>query len=137
MFYFTDEKYKDLLIVVGNPVKKGNEPLRVERIFVILSNEPNTQKKHLANMLLCEWQADLKMKNPDPDTKCPYYQPSSQNTMIRTFFSAMKRHHDWVLGYDDFKGFEGSLSALLKVKYDERAAKYVSTSRCLYSVFSF
>jgi hypothetical protein len=62
MFYFTDEKYNDLLIVVGNPVKKGNEPLRVERIFVILSNEPNTQKKHLANMLLCEWQADLKMK---------------------------------------------------------------------------
>jgi hypothetical protein len=57
MFYFTDEKYKDLL--------KGNEPLRVERIFVILSNEPNTQKKHLANMLLCEWQADLKM-----NTKC-------------------------------------------------------------------
>ena len=129
MFYFTDEKYKDLL--------KGNEPLCVERIFVILSNEPNTQKKHLANMLLCEWQADLKMKNPDPDTKCPYYQPSSQNTMIRTFFSAMKRHHDWVLGYDDFKGFGGSLSALLKVKYDKRAAKYVSTSRCLYSVFSF
>jgi hypothetical protein len=62
MFYFTDEKYKDLL--------KGNEPLCVERIFVILSSEPNTQKKHLANMLLCEWQADLKMKNPDPDTKC-------------------------------------------------------------------
>jgi hypothetical protein len=57
MFYFTDEKYKDLL--------KGNEPLCVERIFVILSNEPNTQKKHLANMLLCEWQADLKM-----NTKC-------------------------------------------------------------------
>ena len=35
MFYFTDEKYKDLL--------KGNEPLCVERIFVILSNEPNTK----------------------------------------------------------------------------------------------
>jgi hypothetical protein len=88
---------------------------------------------------LCEWQPNMKMKNPDPETKCPYYQPSSQNTKIRTFFSAMKCHHDWVLGYDDFKGFEGSLGALLKDKYEEKAAKYVSTSTCTgtSSVFSF
>jgi len=113
-FYFTDKRYQNLLELVANPVKKGNEPRQVPRVFVELSNEATASKKHLANRLLCEWQANMKMKNPDRETGCPCYQPSSQNMRIRYFLSAMKRHHDWVLGYEDFRGFEGSLGAVVK-----------------------
>jgi hypothetical protein len=43
------------------------------------------------------------MKEPDPETGCPYYTASSTVTNLKTFLGAMKRHHDWPFTLDDFK----------------------------------
>ena len=52
VYYFTDDKYKDLLLeLVQNPVMKSNKPRQVPRIFILLSNETNSSKKRLANRL--------------------------------------------------------------------------------------
>jgi hypothetical protein len=96
---------------------------------VALSKRTNSTKV-LRNQILCEWQAQLKMKNPCPKTGRPWYQPSVQNMKLRTFFSKMKANHGWEMNYsDDFRGYEGSLSVVLKTLYKERGKTWVSHHR--------
>ena len=51
--------------LVDNPIKVGNPPPRVARVFVALAQRTNATKV-LANKILCEWQIQLKMKQPNP-----------------------------------------------------------------------
>ena len=57
---------------------------------------------------------------------CPFYQPSTQNVELRTFFAHMARTHNWQFNENDLKGFTGSLDAVIAELYDQRLKKYVS-----------
>ena len=112
--------------LVDNPIKVGNPPPRVARVFVALAQRTNATKV-LANKILCEWQIQLKMKQPNPETKCPWYQPVVQNMRFHGFLSRLKTRYGRQMSYaDDFRGYEGSLSAVLKQLYREREQKWVS-----------
>ena len=46
---------------------------------------------------------------------------------LRGFLSRLKTRYGWQMSYaDDFRGYEGSLSAVLKQLYREREQKWVS-----------
>ena len=112
--------------LVDNPIKVGNPSPKVARVFVALAQRTNATKV-LANNILCEWQIQLKMKKPNQETKCPWYQPAVQSMRLRGFLSRLKTRYGWQMSYeDDFRGYEGSLSAVLKQLYREREQKWVS-----------
>ena len=56
--------------LVDNPIKVENPPPKVARVFVALS-QSNNNTRDLYKGFLCEWQSQLKMKKPKPETKCP------------------------------------------------------------------
>ena len=119
---------------VENPFKFGSFGegylAVVPRIFVDLTGDVSFQKVRLANRVLCSWQDQYKKKKAgvkdDDRDNCPYYQPSSQNHMLRVFFAGMNKRFGWQLGMDDLSGFPGSLTAMLAKKYSERKAIWVS-----------
>ena len=119
---------------VENPFKFGSFGegylTVVPRIFVDLTGDVSFQKVRLANRVLCSWQDEYKKKKAggkdDDRDNCPYYQPSSQNHMLRVFFAGMNKRFGWQLGMDDLSGFPGSLTAMLAKKYSERKAIWVS-----------
>jgi hypothetical protein len=70
---------------LDNPIKVGNPPPKVARVFVALSTKRTNSMKVLCNQILCKQQAKLKMKNPCPKTGRPWHQPSVQNMKLRSF----------------------------------------------------
>ena len=126
--------FHDFTVRVENPFKFGSfgegYMTVVPRIFVDLTGDVSYQKVRLANRVMCSWQDDFKMKKvgskEDAGSNCPYYQPSSQNHMLRVFFAGMNKRFGWQLGLDDLSGFTGSLTAMLAKKYAERKAIWVS-----------
>jgi hypothetical protein len=126
-----------LIEFVDNPTNYGNQPPTIPRVFLELSGVIDRGKKYLANRLLCEWQINLKMKEPDPETGCPYYAASSTVTNLKTFLGAMKRHQDWPFTLDDFQKFDASVGALLKSEFKKRQKKWVSKVLIVMNLFSF
>ena len=128
------EAFHDFTVRVENPFKFGSfgegYMTVVPRIFVDLTGDVSYQKVRLANRVMCSWQDDYKMKKvgskEGAGSNCPYYQPSSQNHMLRVFFAGMNKRFGWQLGLDDLSGFTGSLTAMLAKKYAERKAIWVS-----------
>ena len=112
--------------LVDNPIKVGNPPPKVAWVFVLLAQRTNNTKV-LCNKILCKWQSQLKMKKPNPETKCTWYQPAVQSMRLRGFLSRLKTRYGRQMSYaDDFRGYEGSLSAVLKQLYREREQEWVS-----------
>ena len=82
------EKIHKIVELLDNPMKVGIPPPKVSRVLLALSQRKN-HTKVLCNWILCEWQSQLKMKKPNPETGCPWYQPSVQNMRLHVFLSRM------------------------------------------------
>lgn len=122
--------YEELTVRVKNPFHTGyideTVPTVIPKVFVDLSGLVSFGKIRLVNRLVCSWQSDFKMKVPNSETKCPFYQPASQNNLLRVFFSAMNRRFGWVIGLHELTGFTGCLTAMLANLYSERKKIWVS-----------
>ena len=131
-----EQKWASLLVKVPNErrtaTRAGQE--RSEEVpwaFVVVAGEITQEKLELTNAMLCDWQVDLTMKKKPKagGTKtCPYYSPSSQNKMLRTFYAHMKREYDWRYIKNNFKGWKGCVDGVLAEIYDQRLKQYVSES---------
>ena len=120
-----------MLKKVKNPFHNrflGNSSPYVHRIFVEMSGRPTNDKKALINQALVDWQVALRKKKEvaDEEKECPFYQPSTQNLELRTFFGVMKDHYNFHYVLKDFNKFQGSLGGVLSKLYQARVQKYVS-----------
>lgn len=131
--------YRELMTRVRNPFHTGyvdeSVPTVIPKVFVDLSGIVSHGKIRLANRLVCSWQHEFKMQVPNAETKCPFYQPASQNNLVRVFFSAMNRRYGWVIGLNELSGFPGCLTAMLNKLYATRKEEYVSDCVSMLSLF--
>ena len=143
VFFFTvqksvdvngEQKWSSLLVEVPNPNKTfsrvGSDRAEfVPLAFVAGSGEITQPKLELVNSMLCDWQVDLQLKRkPKAGGKkeCPFYSPSTQNQLLRTFYSHMGKHHGWRFTENNFKGWKGCVDGLLAELYAQRLKLYVS-----------
>lgn len=109
------------------PFKGTDSVIRqVPRCFKIISGKKTQDKLILCNKMVVDWQIRVKQKNKVAPGKCPWLQPGSQNTQIRTFFAFMKSEYNWPFTENDLSGFSGCLNGVLKDLYKEREEKWVS-----------
>jgi len=121
------QKWNFMLKTVKNPqFVVGNGSPEVPFAFPSVAGIPTRKKLHLANAMICDWQLNLRKKGVVKDGECPYYQPSTQNVELRTFFGHMTKHHDWQFSDSELKGFEGSLYGCIQEMYAQRLEEFVS-----------
>ena len=121
------QKWNSMLRSVKNPqFVVGNGSSVVPFAFVAVSGSPSKKKLMLANAMLIDWQINLRKKNTKNDEVCPFYQPSTQNVEMRTFFAHMAKMHDWQFSEAELKGYKGSLTGVVQEMYAQRLEKYVS-----------
>ena len=116
-------KWETMLEMVENPNKRS--ATEVHRVFVVCSGPPTRNKVMVANAMVVDWQLSLKKKSVK-ENECPWYQPSSQGTDLRTFFGHMAKYHNWQISDVDLKGFDGSLDGVLKTEFQRREKEWVS-----------
>jgi len=121
-----------MLETVENPNRLGGLS-EVPFCFVVCSGAITQVKILLMNAMLVDWQLNLKKKRVSPgniDTNtCPYYQPSTQATELRTFFGNMTKYYDWQVGQSHFKNFDGALSGVLAAEFTRREGLWVSATK--------
>jgi len=123
-------KWATMLEMIENPNKGG--ATEVHRVFVVCAGYPTRNKVMVANAMVVDWQLSLMKKKVKPN-ECPWYQPSTQGTDLRTFFGHMAKYHDWQISDVDLKGFDGALDGVLKTEFQRREKEWVSVlNRVLY-----
>ena len=121
-------KWESMLVEVDNPYFNGMGPDHVEKVpkaFTQVSGAITPMKSQLANNMLVDWMLILKKQTVSPG-ECEFFQPSTTNLMLRTFFPFMGKFHNWKFTTASFSNFEGCLSGVLKSIYEQRRKKYVS-----------
>jgi hypothetical protein len=117
-----------MLEEVDNPNFNGmssDHPEKVWKAFTAVSGAISPMKSQLANSMLVDWMLALRKEKFSP-SECEYFQPSTTNLMLRTFFPFMARFHNWKYTTASFSNFEGCLSGVLKAIYEQRRKEYVS-----------
>ena len=131
MFYQVDKngkkKWGAMLVMVDNPNYVAGVEMEKEipAAFVVCGGRKTLKKKYLTNSMLKDWLIRMKKINADR-VKVPFYKPSAQNQMIRTFFGSMSKNYGWNWSETNFKGFKGSLAGAMQEVYKERRKIYVS-----------
>ena len=135
---YKDKKWDHLLDYV--PFDGPGTYDSVPRIFLVLGGRQDNNKLQLANFSLIDWMAATKKKDKpkrkrsgkaksdedesnDNDVKCPWYQPSTQNQHLRTFFGTVQRVFDWQFQQSDFN-FNSGLNGFIKDLYALREAEF-------------
>ena len=121
-----------MLEPVKNPSSLGSA--EVPFCFVACSGITSQQKILLGNGMLVDWQLNL-TKKKFKEGECPWYQPSTQGTNLRTFFGHMSKCYDWKFSEKDLKNFEGCLDGVLKIEFDRREKEWVSATTKLILMF--
>ena len=102
-------------------------------ILIAIGGEKDNDKLQLANLSLIDWQAATRKKvNPqgkkrEKDDPCPWYQPSTQNVHLRTFFGTVQRVFGWQFQQSDFN-FSAGLNGFIKDLYACRERTYGKVS---------
>ena len=124
-----------LLDEIENPWRnRPNAKPTIPALFKMLSGVPDTDMIHLGNSAIVDWMLGFKKKSLPKKVNDPpksmkdvkWYQVSSQNRMIRDFFSHMNKNYDWMFTQSNLKGFEGCLAGVLKEMYRQRLLEFVS-----------
>jgi hypothetical protein len=128
-----------MLEEVPNPFYTGltnDQAKMVPRAFTAVAGEKTPIKLQLANAMLVDWQLnDKKVNSGSKDfSGCPYYQPSTNNGRIRSFFGFMSKYHDWKYTTGCFVNFEGCLSGVISTLYEQRRNEYVSKNNQFFSI---
>ena len=119
------EGYMDFVDVQG---------LHMPRLWASVMREPEgtpetktRSKSVLANSMLVDFAVSLVMKKPGKDG-CPFYQPSSQNQMMRTLLAAMHDDYMWDYTMEKSFNFKGGVQKVLNELYQVRMKKYPRVS---------
>ena len=110
----------------------GNGLIEVPFAFVSVAGPISKKKLMLANEMLKDWQLKLEKKVKVKDGECRFYQPSTQNVELRTFFGHMSKCHDWQFSETELRGFKGSLTGVIQEMYAQRLEKFVSIALSLF-----
>ena len=114
------------------------------RILIAIGGQKDNDKLQLANLSLIDWQAvtmkkkqqkSIKSDKDDDDANapdngddpCPWYQPSTQNVHLRTFFGTVQRIFGWQFQQSDFN-FNAGLNGFIKDLYAAREKEYGKVS---------
>jgi hypothetical protein len=130
-----NSKWIQMLSPVANPFRLDrNSPNEIPALFLMCSGKENYGKRSLANLALIEWQGRTRMKNVKGDSKLIWYQPSTQNQRLRTFFGTMCQRFDWQFTLNSFL-YAGGLDGFLKALYSSRLQKYADVSEFCFLFF--
>ena len=139
---YKEDKWTELL----RPVKfDGPSFTTAPYILVEIGGLKTPIKTQLANLSLIDWMAASQKKVVKaPKTKgkklklggIPYYQPSSQNQRLRTFFGTVSRVFTWQYDLCDFN-FNSGLTGFIKDLYAKREREFgkVITIFFLFRIF--
>ena len=126
---YKDNKWTELL----RPVSfDGPSFTTAPFILVEIGGEKNPTKTQLANLSLIDWMAASQKKCFKPIKQkgkklkqggFPYYQPSTQNQRLRTFFGTASRLFTWQYDICDFN-FNCGLGGFLKDLYAKREKEF-------------
>ena len=121
------DRYAELLKLVDNPFRRG--PPKIPQLYKVISGRPETDSEalQLVNRVMVDWVLVYK-KVRIKEGECPYYSPSSTMTAIRSLFAYLGKACGWVIAYNDLKGFDGCLDAVLENLFDTNQETYVSTT---------
>ena len=120
---------------IENPWRnRKNAKPKIPALFKMVSGVPDNDMILLANNAIVDWMLQFKKKSLPKKVNDPpksmkdvqWYQVSSQNRMIRDFFSHMNKNYDWMFTQSNLKGFEGCLAGVLKEMYRQRLLDFVS-----------
>ena len=122
-----------MLVEVPNPFFTGLNTDQAEMVPLAFTEVAGTKtplKLQLANAMLVDWQLNDKKSTSESKnfSGCPYYQPSTNNSRIRSFFGFMSKYHDWKFTTGCFVNFEGCLSGVISTIYEQRRIEFVSTN---------
>ena len=82
----------------------------VPKLFKKLGGEKNMEKQKLASNVIWHWISELENEKPTyGGNRCPYLQPSTVNTYIRTLLGYMKEEYDWRYSLEHDFNFTGGL----------------------------
>ena len=99
------------------------EKVMVPAIFIELGGKRTPEKLQIANKAMVKWMRILKKIKLTRNDKFTWYQPVTQNQMLRTFIGHMSKTFFWPFDLDDFN-FPGGVNAELKKMYEERYKLY-------------
>ena len=117
--------------IVDNAAELGKQAELVEdacgelvpKAFISLGGERTRDKCRLASLVL--WKVVINLRNKKAtEGECPFLQPASQDTYLRSLLASMKEQYDWRFSLtDDFK-FQGGLNARIAMMYAERSEQW-------------
>ena len=121
------DKWKNLLKETEFELANGKK-VTVPLIFTELGGERNPAKLQIGNKSMVDWMRELKKMKITKKDKFTWYQPVSQNQMLRTFIGHMSKTFFWPFDLDDFN-FSGGVNAELKKMYEQRYKLYGKVSK--------
>ena len=95
----------------------------VPKAFLSLGGKVIRDKCRLASQILWLMVKDLRNKKAK-EGECPFLQPQSQDTYLRSLISAMKEQYDWRYSLTDHFKFQGGLNARIATLYAERCKEW-------------
>ena len=129
------ERYKKLLEEVPNPFATSRDVAAsgmIPLLYVVVSGkkaEEDRDSLDLVNRVMVDFVRVYKKDRPKKGFTCPYYEPSSTMTSLRSLFAYLTVACGWLICLDDLRGFNGSLDAVLTDLFAKRVEEYVS--KCL------
>ena len=104
--------------------------VRAPKILIAIGGDKSNTKTQLANLSLIDWMAITKKKKANSDegsklkmSRNPYYQPSTQNQRLRTFFGTVQRIFNWQYQLSDFD-FNSGLTGFINKLYIKREKEF-------------
>ena len=97
-------------------------------LYVMVGGKKADEDKdalELANRAFIDWARVYKKIRKGKGLSCPFYEPSSTMTALRSLFAYLTVTCGWLICMDDLKGFDGSLDAVLVDLFAARQREYV------------
>lgn len=98
-------------------------------LYVVVSGKKPEEDRDcldLVNRVMVDFVRVYKKDRPKKGSTCPYYEPSSTMTSLRSLFAYLTVACGWLICLDDLRGFNGSLDAVLSDLFAKRVEEYVS-----------
>ena len=105
----------------------NGKKVMVPTIFIDIGGERTPAKMQIANKAVVDWMRTIKKQKITKRDKFTWYQPVTQNQMLRTFIAHMSKTFFWPFDLDDFN-FSGGVIAEMKKMYEQRYKLYGKVS---------
>ena len=118
--------WENLLKLKAYKLSSGKKVM-VPTLFVDMGGYRTPEKTQIVNKAIVYWMRHLKKTKITKRDKFTFYQPVTQNQMLRTFIGHMSKSYFWAFDIEDFD-FAGGVNAELKAMYEKRYKLYGKVS---------